>query len=140
MFKQLRSYLTESTCNILVMSLVMSHIDYANSILMNLPECVLGQMQRVQDIAAKMVMGKSKYDSSTQCWKALHWLSIKACIEHKLLTLVHKCVHGEALQYLKDLNSEHKSDRHGLRSAKEYKKLLVLCTRRVHICRQGFQC
>ena len=30
--KQLRSYLTESTCNILVMSLVMSHINYANSI------------------------------------------------------------------------------------------------------------
>ena len=59
--KRLRSYLTESTCNILVMSLVMSHIDYANIILMNLPECVLGQMQRVQDIAAKIVMGKSKY-------------------------------------------------------------------------------
>ena len=56
--KGLRSYLTESTCNILVMSLVMSHINYANSILMNLPECVLGQMQRVQDIAAKIVMGK----------------------------------------------------------------------------------
>ena len=109
--KRLRSYLTESTCNILVMSLVMSHIDYANSILMNLPECVPGQMQRVQDIAAKIVMGKYKYDSSTQCCKALHWLPIKARIEHKLLTLVHKCVHGEAPQYLKDLISEHKSDR-----------------------------
>ena len=46
-------------CNILVMSQVMSHIDYANSILMKLPDCVLGQMQRVQDIAAKIVMGKS---------------------------------------------------------------------------------
>ena len=45
--KTLRSYLMESTCNILVMSLVMSHIDYANSILMKLPDCVLGQMQRV---------------------------------------------------------------------------------------------
>ena len=103
--KRLRSYLTESMCNILVLSLVMSHIDYANSILMKLPDCVLGQMQRVQDMAAKIVMGKSKYDSSTQYHKALHWLPIKACIEHKLLTLVHKCVHGEAPQYLKDLIS-----------------------------------
>ena len=75
--KRLRSYLMESTCNILVMSLVMSHIDYANSILMKLPDCVLGQMHRVQDIAAKIVMGKSKYDSSTQCHKALHWLPLK---------------------------------------------------------------
>ena len=88
--KRLRPYLMESTCNILVMSLVMSHIDYANSILMKLPDCVLGQMQRGQDIAAKIVMGKSKYDSSTQCCKALHWLPIKAHIEHKFLTLVHK--------------------------------------------------
>ena len=112
--KRLRPYLTESTCNILVMSLVMSHIDYANSILMKLPDCVLGQMQRVQDIAAKIVMGKSKYDSSTQCRKALHWLPIKACIEHKLLTLVHKCVYGEAPQYLKELISEQKSNRQGL--------------------------
>ena len=85
-------------CNILVMSLVMLHIDYANSILTKLPDCVLDQMQRLQDMTAKIVMGKSKYDSSTQCHKALHWLPTKACIEHKLLTLVHKCVHGEAPQ------------------------------------------
>ena len=136
--KQLRSYLTEATCNILVMSLVMSHIDYANSILMNLPEHVLGQMQGVQDMAAKIVMGKSKYDSSTQCCKALHWLPIKAHIEHKLLTLVHKCVHGEAPQYLKDLISEHKSNRQGLRSAKEYKKLSVPCTRRSTFADRAF--
>ena len=94
--KRLRSYLMKSICNILAMSLVMLHIDYANSILMKLPDCVLGQMQRVQDMAAKIIMGKSKYDSSTQCCKALHWLPIKACTEQKLLTLVHKCVHGEA--------------------------------------------
>ena len=69
--KRLRAYLMESMCNILVMSLVMLHIDYVNSILMKLPDCVLGQMQWVQDMAAKIVMGKSKYDSPTQCCKAL---------------------------------------------------------------------
>ena len=136
--KRLRSYLTESTCNILVMSLVMSHIDYANSILMKLPDCVLGQMQRVQDIAAKIVMGKSKYDSSTQYCKALHWLPIKAHIEHKLLTLVHKCVHGEAPEYLKVLINEQKSNRQGLRSANEYKKLSVPCTRRSTFADRAF--
>ena len=136
--KRLRSYLTESMCNILVMSLVMSHIDYANSILMKLPDCVLGQMERMQDIAAKIVMGKSKYESSTQCCKALHWLPIKAHIKHKFLTLVHKCVHGEAPQYLKDLISEQKSNRQGLRSANEYKKLSVPCTRRSTFADRAF--
>ena len=136
--KRLRSYLMESTCNILVMSLVMSHIYYTNSILMKWPDCALGQIQRVQDISAKIVMGKSIYDSSTQCHKALHWLPIKACIKHKLLTLVHKCVHGEAPQYLKDLISEQKSNRQGFRSVNEYKKLSVPCTRRSTLADRAF--
>ena len=95
-------------------------------------------MQRVQDMAAKIVMGKSKYDSPTQCNKALHWLPIKACFEHKLLTLVHKCVHGEVPQYLKDLICEHKSNRDGLRSANEYKKLSVPSTRRSTFADRAF--
>ena len=37
---------------------------------------------------------------------------------------------GEGPQYLKDLIREHNSDGQGLRSAKEYNKLLVPCTRR----------
>ena len=81
-------------------------------------------------MAAKIVMGKSKYDTATQCHKALHWPPIKAHIKHKILALVHKCVHGEAPQYLKDLISEHKSNRKGLRSANECKKLSGPCTRR----------
>ena len=128
--KRLRAYLMESMCTILVMSLMLLHIDYVNSILMKLPDCVLCQMQRVQDMAAKIVMGKSKYDSPTQFHKALHWLPINAHIKHKLLTLVHKCVHDEVSQYLKYLICEYKSNRDGLRSANEYKKLSVPCTRR----------
>ena len=111
--KRLRAYLTESMCNILVMSVVVSHIDYANSILIKLPDCVLDQMQRVQDMAAKIVLGKSKYDTPTQCHKALHWLPINGHIEHKLLTLIQKCVHGEAPKCLKDLICEHKSNSDG---------------------------
>ena len=47
-------------------------------------------------------------------------------------------MHGEAPQYLKDLISEHKSGRQGLRSAKEYKKLLVPCTRRSTFADRAF--
>ena len=128
----------ESMCNILVMSLVMLHIDYVKSILMKLPDSVLGQMQRVQDMVAKIIMGRSKYDSPTQCCKVLHWLPTNACIEHKLLTLVHKCVHGEAPQYLKDQICEHKSNRDGLRSVNEYQKLSVPCTRRSTFADRAF--
>ena len=47
-------------------------------------------------------------------------------------------MHGEAPQCLRDLISEHKSNRQGLRSAKEYKKLSVPGTRRSTFANRAF--
>ena len=73
-----RKYLTKSTSNKLMVSLVISHLDYINALLGGLPKCSIDQLQRVQNIAAKIVLGKGKYNSSTRCLAELHWL-------HKLL-------------------------------------------------------
>ena len=45
---------------------------------------------------------------------------------------------GKPHNILKDLIREHNSDRQGLRSAKEYKKLLVPCTRRSTFADRAF--
>ena len=47
----------------------------------------------------------------------LHWLPIKSRIDYKILTLTHKCVHGEAPKYLTDLITEQAVRQNGLRSA-----------------------
>ena len=60
-------------------------------------------MQRVQNAAAKMVLLKTKYDSSMDALKRLHWLPIRYCVDHKMLTLVYKCLHNKAPDYLKKL-------------------------------------
>ena len=48
-----RKYLTREICAKLTISLVMSHLDYVNSILAGLPKVSLDKLQRVQNIAAK---------------------------------------------------------------------------------------
>ena len=104
--KLIRNILNEDTTHTLVLSLVMSHLDYCNAIFYGLPEVDLKRLQRVQNVAAKLVLNKSHRDSVTQCMLHLHWLPIKLRIEYKILALTHKCVYGEAPKYLTDLISK----------------------------------
>ena len=86
--RQIRSVLTIDACWTIVFGLVTSHLDYANALYIGLPDCDLAKLQHVQNVAAKLVLNKSKYDSATQALKELHWLPIKFRIIHKILTLV----------------------------------------------------
>ena len=96
--------LTRSACNKLMVSLVLSHLDYANSFLGNLPKSSINKMQLVQNIAARITLGKRKYDSATRCLQRLHWLPIQQRIEFKIISLVHKCIHGNAPPYSAKIN------------------------------------
>ena len=75
-------------------------------------------------MTAKIVTGADKYDSSTSALKTLHWLSINLRIEYKVLTLVFRCIHKLAPNYLNDLISvKLKLNRSGLRSETNVNKL-----------------
>ena len=75
----------------LVRGLVTSHLDYCNVIFHGLPEYLLDLLQKVQNAAAKLVLGMKKYDSATVALTRLHWLPIRARNNFEILTLVHKC-------------------------------------------------
>ena len=101
--KHIRKYLTQEAAQLLARSIVISHLDYANSLLYGLPKCGLDHMQRVQNIVGKIVINESKYSSSTEMLKTLHWLPINCRIKYKLLMLVHNCLDKSAPSYLIDL-------------------------------------
>ena len=82
-------------------------------------------MQRVQNLAAKVILGKSKMDSASECLLALHCLPIRSRIKHKILTLVHKCIMGSAPEYLQNLLVVHRPSRSGLRPALDTNLLVV---------------
>ena len=69
--------LTIQACITLVLGLVMSHLDYANSAFISLQASDINKMQRVQNAAAKFVLNLKRMDSSTEALKTLHWLPIK---------------------------------------------------------------
>lgn len=115
--KKIRPYLTLDAAKTLVVSLVLSHMDYADSLLAGLPNNTIKTFQRIQDLAAKIVLGRSKFTSSTEARKELHWLPICARIKFKILTLIHKCLFSKAPQYLIELLKVKELRREGLRSS-----------------------
>ena len=112
--KHIRRHLTQEVAQIFVSSLVMSHLDYANSLLYGLPACNIDKLQHVQNYAAKLVLNRSKYDSRTLAFIDLHWLPILACTEDKILTPVYNYLNQEDPKYLMDMLIQKVSTRNGL--------------------------
>ena len=95
-------------------------------------------MQRVQNLAAKVILGKLKMDSASECLLALHWLPIHSRINHKILTVVHKCITGSAPEYLQNLLVVHRANRPGLRSALDANLLVVPFVRQKTFAEHSF--
>ena len=123
--KLICSLLTQESTHTLVRGLVTSHLDYCNAIFAGLPNCLMNILQKVQNASAKLVTGSKKYDSATSSLYQLHWLPIKARVDFKILTLITKCLSGNAAEYLQNLITPYKSGRPGLWSVSQERKLWV---------------
>ena len=96
----IRKYLTRETCQILMLQLVISHLDYANSMLVGLPSSSIKIMQKIHNTAERLILGQDAMESTTECLKTLHWLPIQQKIDYKICTLIHKCHNKQAPVYL----------------------------------------
>ena len=114
--KTICKYITQEACTTLLLMLCMSHLDYLHAVLYGVPNKTLNKYQRIQNMCAKLALGKSKYDSSTECLKTLHWLPIRQQIEFKILVLTHNCINNSAPGYLQDLISVKAQNRVNMRS------------------------
>ena len=94
-----------------------------------LPDIDVNRLQRVQNIAARLILGKTNQDSITECLRELHWLSIRAQINFKIFMLVYMCLWGNAPKSLKNLITLNPVNRQGLRSEKKIDQLIIPFTK-----------
>ena len=92
--------LTDSATEQLIHSLVTSRLDYCNSLLNGVPGYKLKRVQRMQNIAARIVSGCPYRDHITPVLESLHWLPVKYRILFKLLLLTYKCLNRLGPGYL----------------------------------------
>ena len=74
------------------------------------------KLHRIQNAAARLVTGTSRFCHVTPLLFHLHWLPISYRIKFKILLMTFKCLYSQALNYLIDLITIKKLSRYSLRS------------------------
>ena len=90
---KIKGFLTSKEKCTLLTSLVLSKIDYCNSLYYGVNCTLLKKLQVVQNSAARLVFNKRKYDHSSDLLFKLHWLPVKDRIVFKINLLVHKAIY-----------------------------------------------
>ena len=107
----IRHLLTDNATAQLIHSLVSSRLDYCNSLLYGLPASSIRPLQRVQNMAARILSKTTKYDHITPVLRSLHWLPLKHRILFKVLLFTYRALSGLAPPYLCDLLIKHEPKR-----------------------------
>jgi hypothetical protein len=74
---KIRKYLDHDTCNQLINSLMMSRLDYCNSLLYGDSNTVLHHLQLLQNCAARILSYAPKFNQVTPVLRELHWLPVQ---------------------------------------------------------------
>ena len=98
-----RQYLIVDATKTLVVSLVLSWIDYCNSLLASLPLSLISKLQRVQNCAARLVVRASLNVHTTPILTQLRWLPVQARISYKIACLCFSPINFSTPAYLSDI-------------------------------------
>ena len=120
----IRPYLSQSAAARLVAAMVISRLDYCNSVLIGLPADQIARLQRVQNNATRLVLKKRRTrDHVTPPVKELHWLPVTFRCQYKIATLAYRHFEGSLPPYLSSSLCTYEPSR-SLRSSNE--KLLKI--------------
>ena len=100
---RVRKYITQDAAKTLIRALVVSKMDYCNSLLLGITCKQLRRLQLIQNTAARIVTRSKPRDHITPVLFELHWLPFPNRIDFKVLCVTFKCVNGSAPLYLEEL-------------------------------------
>jgi hypothetical protein len=135
---KIRHLLDEKACKAAIISLVISRLDYANSLLYGSNDVLLKRLQRIQNNAARLITKTKKFNHVTPLLMELHWLPIHVRIEYKLLLIVYKCMNGLAPNYMASLLKKYVPTR-SLRSSNDTTLLIQYRPKRTSFGGRAFK-
>ena len=100
---RMKSFLPLDSIKTVVSALILSRLDYCNSLLAGLPDTIVTKLQRVQNCAARLILGKSQFDDTKEMFRTLHWLPVRARIEYKIALVCFNVFESTAPCYIQDL-------------------------------------
>ena len=129
--RRIRRFITVDTCHHLVRSLVLSRLDYCNSLLHGITVSDQNRLQTLQNRAARIIFKSDRRTPSVPLLRKLHWLPIESRIIFKLMLFIFKRFHGLLPLYLTDFVPQYIPNRPNLRSGDDTTLLKVPRTHRV---------
>ena len=82
--------------------MILSRIDYCNTLLAGLPEKQLRRVQYLINTTASLITGTKKFDHITPVLKKLHWVKVRDRVVYKILLLIFKCRLGYGPKYISE--------------------------------------
>ena len=101
--RRIRRHMNLDCAKSLASAMVMSKLDYCNSVLFGVREGELGRLQRVQDVLARVVTRSRPFSHARPLLQSLHWLPVKHRINFKINLLTFKSLRTSQPVYLKSL-------------------------------------
>ena len=101
--RQIRKNISSSTAKTLMQALVLSRLDYCNSLLMGTAKTHIHKLQKIMNMGVRVIYNLSKFDHITAALTSLHWLKVEFRIVFKVALLMFKCKNSIAPQYLSDI-------------------------------------
>ena len=101
--RRIRKYLSHQATESLIHAFIFSHIDYCNGLLNGASKHLINKLQRIQNMAARLVYKLPKSSHVTPLLINLHWLPVKYHIRYKILLYTFKAIHQSAPQYINDM-------------------------------------
>ena len=95
----IKNFINRGNLITLVHSLIVSKVDYCNSLFLGLPNVTLKKVQSILNRAARLIYSLSPRVHITPFLIDLHWLPVKARIEFKICLIVYKALKGGARLY-----------------------------------------
>ena len=98
----IRPFLNQQAAASLMSALVLSRLDFCNSLLAGLTQLQTDKLQRVQNHAARVVTRKRMRDHVTPLLRDLHWLPVRSRCHYKIATLAYRHFEKTLPKYLCD--------------------------------------